>query len=79
MKTKKKKTLNVTELFQLLKMIFQYYPILFPTTLVCTFLNPLAGTVSSVFIREIIAVIEKNTKRGNGTWFPYNSFLSSTP
>ncbi|MBR8823579.1 putative ABC transporter ATP-binding protein [Fusobacterium necrophorum] len=64
MKTKKKKTLNVTELFQLLKMIFQYYPILFPTTLVCTFLNPLAGTVSSVFIREIIAVIEKNTKRG---------------
>lgn len=62
MKTEKKKTLNVAALFQFLKMIVQYYPILFPMALVCTFLNALAGSISSIFMREIIAAIETNEK-----------------
>lgn len=62
MKTEKKKPLNVAALFQFLKMIVQYYPILFPMALVCTFLNALAGSISSIFIREIIAAIETNEK-----------------
>ena len=64
MKTKKKKTLNAANLFQFLKMVFQYYPVLFPITLSCTFLNTMAGNISSIFIRNIIALLEKNTKKG---------------
>lgn len=45
---------------RLFKMLFEFYPVLLPTVLVCVVLNAMISSVPAVFQQNIIAVVEQS-------------------
>ena len=52
-------------LWRLLKTLFEFYPVLLPITLVCILINAIVSSVPSVFMQNIIALVDSSYKSGN--------------
>ena len=50
---------------RLIRTIFQFYPVLFPVTLVCILINAIVSSVPSVFMQNAIAVVEETFRSGD--------------
>ena len=50
---------------RLIKMVFRFYPVLLPITLICILVNAIVSSVPSVFMQNAIAVVEENFRTGN--------------
>ena len=50
---------------RLIRTIFQFYPVLFPVTLVCILINAVVSSVPSVFMQNAIAVVEDTFRSGD--------------
>ncbi len=52
-------------LWRLLKTLFEFYPVLLPITLVCILINAIVSSVPSVFMQNIIALVDSSYKSGD--------------
>ncbi|MBS6475351.1 MAG: ABC transporter ATP-binding protein [Clostridiales bacterium] len=52
---------------RLIRMLFQFYPVMMPLTLVCIVISAIVGAVPSVFMQKIIAVVEQYASSGDWT------------
>ena len=52
-------------LWRLLKTLFEFYPVLLPVTLVCILINAIVSSVPSVFMQNIIALVDSSYKSGD--------------
>ena len=50
---------------RLLRTLFQFYPVLLPVTLVCILINAIVSSIPSVFMQNIIAVVDESYKTGD--------------
>ena len=50
---------------RLIRMIFSFYPLLLPFTLVCIFVNAIISAIPSMFQQRIIVLIEQNWQSGD--------------
>ena len=50
---------------RLIKTVFGFYPVLLPVALLCIFINALVSSVPSVFMQNVIAIVEKNFATGD--------------
>ena len=50
---------------RLLKLLFSFYPVMVPVVLVCIIFNAVVSSIPSVFMQNIIAVIEQEWKSGD--------------
>ena len=62
-----KSALKDGTLLRLIKMIFSFYPVLLPFTLVCILINAVVSAIPSLFQQRIIAMIEENWQSGDWT------------
>ena len=60
-----KNVLKDGTLGRLIKMIFSFYPVLLPFTLVCILINAVVTAIPSLFQQRIIALIEQNWQSGD--------------
>lgn len=57
---------NNSIILRLLKTIEQFYPIMFPLTIICIIFNAVISSIPTIFMQNIIALVEDNWK--NGSW-----------
>ncbi len=50
---------------RILKLLFQYYPVLVPVTIVCILFSAMVSSIPALFIQRVIAVIEANVQSGD--------------
>ena len=50
---------------RLLRMIFSFYPVLLPVTLICILINAVVSSMPSIFLQNAIAVVEETYTSGN--------------
>ncbi len=50
---------------RLLKLIFEFYPVLLPITVACILISAAIGAMPSLFMQRVISVIEENITQGN--------------
>ncbi len=50
---------------RLVKQLFSFYPVMLPTLLVCILFNAVISSIPSVFMQNVIAIIEKYWKSGD--------------
>lgn len=62
-----RRKLSVPTLKRVLKMLFSYYPVLFPLVLGCIVFAALVATAPAIFNQRIIAIIEETLEQ-NGSW-----------
>lgn len=65
MKTSNKNRVHQGVVKRLLKMMFEFYPVMLPVTLVCIVFSAIVGSVPAVFMQNIIAVIEQSWQSGD--------------
>ena len=54
-------------LLRLIKMLFQFYPVMLPITLLCILANAIISSIPSVFMQNIIALVEQSYQSGDWT------------
>ena len=60
-----KKTGSKGIVVRLLKTIYGFYPVLLPTALFCIILNAIVSSIPSIFMQNVIALIEESWKTGD--------------
>ncbi len=50
---------------RLLKMLFEFYPVLLPVALVCILINAIVSALPSIFMQNIISIVDESYKSGN--------------
>ena len=50
---------------RLLRTLFEFYPVMLPITLVCILVNAIVSSVPSVFMQNIIAIVDDSYKTGD--------------
>ena len=50
---------------RLLRTLFEFYPVLLPVTLVCILINAIVSSIPSVFMQNIIAIVDETYKSGD--------------
>ena len=60
---KSKKSRNIVG--RLLKTILSFYPVMLPVTIICIVFNAIVSSVPSIFMQNIIAVVEDNWQTGD--------------
>lgn len=50
---------------RLIKLLFRYYPVMLPVVLFCIVFNAVISSVPSVFMQNVIAVVESSWESGN--------------
>ena len=53
-------------LLRLIKMLFRFYPVMLPITLVCILANAIISSIPSIFMQNVIALVEQSWQ--NGDW-----------
>ncbi len=61
----KKDTGRKAVLFRLIRMLFSFYPVLLPVTLICILLNAVISSIPSVFMQNVIAAVETSWQTGD--------------
>ncbi len=51
---------------RVIKLLFKYYPVLMPITIVCILFSATVSSIPAIFVQQVIAVIE--THVGSGNW-----------
>ena len=54
-------------LWRVLKMLFSYYPVLLPITILCILISAVTAAIPAIFMQKVIAIIEKWQLSG-GSW-----------
>ena len=49
---------------RLLRTLFEFYPVLLPVTLVCILINAIVSSVPSIFMQNIIAIVDDSYQSG---------------
>ena len=52
---------------RLLRTLFEFYPVLLPVTMVCILINAVVSAAPSVFMQNVIAVVDESYQSGNWT------------
>ena len=52
-------------MLRLIRTLFSFYPVLMPVTLICILINAIVSSMPSVFMQNVIAVVEANYKTGD--------------
>ena len=52
---------------RLLRLLFEFYPVLLPVTLVCILINAIVSAMPAVFMQNIIAVVDESYQSGDWT------------
>ena len=52
-------------LLRLIRMLFSFYPVLLPITLVCILFNAIISSVPSIFMQNVIAAVEQSWQTGD--------------
>ena len=52
-------------LLRLLRTLFQFYPVLLPITIVCILINAIVSAMPSVFMQNVIAVVDESYRAGD--------------
>ena len=65
---------------RLLRTLFEFYPVLLPVTLACILINAIVSSVPSIFMQNIIAIVDETYKSGDwasvsGRIFTYVAIL----
>ena len=65
---------------RLLRTLFEFYPVLLPVTLACLLINAIVSSVPSIFMQNIIAIVDETYKSGDwasvsGRIFTYVAIL----
>ena len=60
MKSKKQGTLK-----RVIKMLFEFYPVLMPLVVVCVMLNAVVSSIPAIFMQNIIALVEQSWQSGD--------------
>lgn len=71
MKTKSRKNIVV----RLLKTIWEFYPVMLPVTVACIVFNAVVSSFPSVFMQNIIALVEDHWQEGDWNWVGPDIFL----
>lgn len=50
---------------RLLRILFEFYPVLLPVTLVCILINAIVSSIPAVFMQNIIAIVDESYKTGD--------------
>ena len=50
---------------RLLRTLFEFYPVLLPVTLACILINAIVSSVPSIFMQNIIAIVDETYKSGD--------------
>ena len=50
---------------RLIKLLFRYYPVMLPVVLFCIVFNAVVSSVPSVFMQNVIAVVESSWESGD--------------
>ena len=50
---------------RILKLLFQYYPVLIPITIVCILFSAVVSSIPALFVQEVVATIEVYVKSGD--------------
>ena len=58
---------NVKAIKRVLKMLFSFYPVLFPVVCICTLFNAAASAIPAVFTQKIVEITEKWYVSGDWT------------
>ena len=61
----KKETGQMATLVRLMKMIWSFYPIMFPLVLVCILFSAIVGTIPSIFMQNVISLVEQSWATGD--------------
>ena len=64
----KRPEFSAKNLGRLFKMLFRFYPVLLPISLVCIVASAAVNSVPSIFMQKVIAVIEKYVSAANTDW-----------
>ena len=65
MKNNVKKGGRKTVLLRLIRMLFSFYPVLLPVTLLCILLNAVISSIPSIFMQNVIAAVEQSWQTGD--------------
>ena len=49
---------------RLLRTLFEFYPVLLPVTLVCILINAIVSSIPSIFMQNIIAIVDDAYQSG---------------
>ena len=52
-------------LLRLIKMLFSFYPVLLPVALACILFNAIISSIPSVFMQNVISLVEKSWQSGD--------------
>lgn len=66
---------NNSIILRLLKTIKQFYPIMFPLTIICIIFNAVISSIPTIFMQNIIALVEDNWKMVLGITLVIKSFF----
>ena len=66
---------NNSIILRLLKTIKQFYPIMFPLTIICIIFNAAISSIPTIFMQNIIALVEDNWKMVLGITLVIKSFF----
>lgn len=55
----KKPAFDAKALKRIVKLLFEFYPVLFPVTILCIIFSAVTASIPALFIQKVIAVIEK--------------------
>ncbi len=50
---------------RLLRTLFEFYPVLLPITLVCILINAIVSAVPSIFMQNVIALVDESYQSGD--------------
>ena len=50
---------------RLIKTLFEFYPVMMPVVIGCILFNAVVSSIPSVFMQNIIAVVEQNWQSGD--------------
>jgi ATP-binding cassette subfamily B multidrug efflux pump len=50
---------------RLIRMVFQFYPVMLPAALVCILINAVVSSIPTVFMQNVIAVVEQTFRTGD--------------
>ena len=64
----KRPEFSAKNLGRLFKMLFRFYPVLLPISLICIVASAAVNSVPSIFMQKVIAVIEKYVSAGSTDW-----------
>lgn len=65
---KQKKNLDGKVLSRLIRMLFKFYPVMVPVTMVCIVLSAIVTAMPAIFQQKVLAVVTKYIEAGNFDW-----------